>query len=337
MSAYERLRAVRPAGDGGFVAVGYAQDADITQPTYRNALLVKVAGDGSIPYCGRINSEHEMTITDTDSAVLSANLPSDTPPVTWLATEFEPRDTAGVTTTTCSGSLGLQPRPEITAVPSRELQVVGARIRLDGLPVARDLEGSDLATYAWDLDGDGAFDDAVGAQVDHVWSTLGQHPVSVYVNLPSGKTVVGATTVPVTGVAVDAQPGTCANAWNPGVPAPLSVGVRGSKYVDVHEIDVASITLHGIRPMKWAYEDVSAEPKPDAGCSESSKDGIVDLHLLFDTASVRRALELLQQLPGHGGTLALRLTGSLTSGATFQGEDAVLVVEKDTDELVTKR
>ena len=51
-----------------------------------------------------------------------------------------------------------------------------------------DLATGDVLTYAWDLDGDGAFDDAVGAAADFTYATTGSTTVSLRVTDLAGAT-----------------------------------------------------------------------------------------------------------------------------------------------------
>ena len=56
----------------------------------------------------------------------------------------------------------------------------GAPVRLDGV-ASYDLNG-DALTYGWDLDGDGRFNDADGAQVDHTFADQGEYDVALFVS-----------------------------------------------------------------------------------------------------------------------------------------------------------
>jgi len=281
---------------------------------------------GTIPYCGKVSDQSEMTVADTSATVLRTSLAPEVPALTWHSTSRSPHDTSGVNTTVCSGELTLAPHPDITVVPSHPLERLGNVVRLEGLPVAGELATDALTAYSWDLDGDGQFDDAFGPVITHAWTTLGVHEARLRVGMPSGKSRLSTVRVPVTGVAIDTVPGSCENVWKVEDAGLLPIAIRGSKYLDVGEIDIKSLTLEGVPPQKWAYEDVSAEPKEGAACTDKAEDGVVDLVLLFDSRAVATALEFLKRRPiKPGESLILDVTGRLSTGATFHGQDRVTV------------
>jgi VCBS repeat-containing protein len=56
----------------------------------------------------------------------------------------------------------------------------------------------DTCTYAWDLDGDAAYDDATGASTSNVWNAVGDYPISLRVTDDDGNAVTAAATVHIT-------------------------------------------------------------------------------------------------------------------------------------------
>jgi PKD repeat protein len=57
---------------------------------------------------------------------------------------------------------------------------------------------NDQLTYAWDLDDDGSFDDASGKAVDHIFTAVGFHDVSVEVTDFHGASDVETVTIEAT-------------------------------------------------------------------------------------------------------------------------------------------
>ncbi len=72
---------------------------------------------------------------------------------------------------------------------------VGESITLDGTG-SSDPDGS-IASYAWDLDNDGSYDDATGSQPTHSWSTAGTHTIGLEVTDDDGATDTTTATVDV--------------------------------------------------------------------------------------------------------------------------------------------
>ncbi|MGE5850549.1 MAG: hypothetical protein ACM362_10510 [Candidatus Methylomirabilota bacterium] len=129
-------------------------------------------------------------------------------------------------------------------------------------------------------------------------------------------------------VAVDIKPGDCPNPFNVGSKGVLPVAILGTANFDVTTIDPTQVTLAGVSPLRWGYEDVSA---PASQCSASGPDGHMDMTLKFDSEEIAKALGAVND----GQELALSLTGSLRTGtlqtATQQngtpiaGEDMVII------------
>jgi PKD repeat protein/subtilisin family serine protease len=57
--------------------------------------------------------------------------------------------------------------------------------------------GTPPYSFAWDLDNDGAYDDATGALASHVFPALGVHPIAVRVTDAAATTAVGTTTATI--------------------------------------------------------------------------------------------------------------------------------------------
>ena len=135
---------------------------------------------------------------------------------------------------------------------------------------------------------------------------------------------------------VDIKPGSCPNALNVkpfekqsrkdngkqgGV---LPVAVLGAEDFNANDIDVASLRLEGVTPLRHEYEDVSAPPADRAGCdcTAAGPDGYVDLTLKFQKSEVVAALGTVSQ----GDVVPVTLTGQLKDGRPFEATDCVTIV-----------
>jgi hypothetical protein len=128
---------------------------------------------------------------------------------------------------------------------------------------------------------------------------------------------------------VDVKPGSCPNPYNPGKGGDVPMAILGSGSFDVRRIDPSSITLGGISPIRWAYEDV-ATPfiGPHEECHDKGKDGKMDLTLKFDAKELEKALGLASKA---GSLTPVSIKGRLKSvyGAIpFQGQDWLKILKK---------
>jgi len=140
-------------------------------------------------------------------------------------------------------------------------------------------------------------------------------------------------------VAVDIKPGSCPNPLNPASRGILPVAVLGAEDFDVNAIDIASIRLEGVAPVRSNYEDVST-PVVDGNecdCSTTGPDGYADLTLKFRTRDI--VAELATQIEDltQGDMLALSLTGTLTDGTAIEGQDCVVIVGKVPKAVLAKK
>jgi len=126
--------------------------------------------------------------------------------------------------------------------------------------------------------------------------------------------------IPVT---IDIKPGSCPTPLNVKSRGILPVAVLGSEDFDVSSIDVASIRLAGVAPIRSSYEDVTT-PVSDANeceCSTEGPDGFLDLTLKFET---QRIVEAIGEVD-HGDELVLELTGMLSDETPIEGSDCVII------------
>jgi len=139
---------------------------------------------------------------------------------------------------------------------------------------------------------------------------------------------------------LDIKPGSCPNRVNVhpytkerknGRPprGVLPVALLGRDGFNVHEVDVASLRLEGVVPLRHGYEDVSTAPMngEDCACDDGVDDGYTDLTLKFSIA------DLVGALGGERGPIELTLTGNLNGGEEVEASDCVWVDgDNDTDD-----
>ncbi|MBI4720427.1 MAG: hypothetical protein HY770_04235 [Chitinivibrionia bacterium] len=117
------------------------------------------------------------------------------------------------------------------------------------------------------------------------------------------------------------------NETNSGV---LPAAIAGGANFDVSAIDISSIRLEGIEPLRAGMEDVT-QPAPRGECacpggvpgeeSGGSPDGHMDLTLKFSRGKL--ALAIGETSPGD--EIVLELTGALNDGTKFVAHDCVRI------------
>jgi hypothetical protein len=131
-------------------------------------------------------------------------------------------------------------------------------------------------------------------------------------------------------VAVDIRPQGCPNPLNTKAQGVLPVAILGAATFDVTKIDVASVKLEGVSPLRSAVEDVATPFVPFTGktaafdCTAMGSDGFSDLTLQFDNQAVVAALGAVTD----GEVRVLNLTGNLRpafGGTPIVGEDVVVL------------
>ena len=146
--------------------------------------------------------------------------------------------------------------------------------------------------------------------------------------------------------ALDIYPTTCPNLFNTvwlenlnngnGNPKPKKGGVMpaaviGSDVLDVTFIDVATLRLQGVEPLRSSLEDVaSPDDGSECGCTTAGPDGTMDLTLKFSRQEIAGVLSST----GDGDVVSLTLTGELLDGTPFEATDCVTVLSKE-EELPT--
>jgi len=127
-------------------------------------------------------------------------------------------------------------------------------------------------------------------------------------------------------VAVDIKPGSCPNPLNVVSRGVLPVAILGSEDFDVNTIDIASIRLTEVGPIRSSYEDVSAAVSDgkECECTTAGPDGHIDLTLKFETYKIVNAIGEVTD----GDILPLTLTGALFNETLIEGADCIRVIGK---------
>jgi hypothetical protein len=135
-------------------------------------------------------------------------------------------------------------------------------------------------------------------------------------------------------VSVDIKPQSCPNPLRvnfrgKGV---LPVAILGSENFDVLDIDVDTITLEGVAPLRSSVGDVSTPFEgEDCDCGTDGPDGIPDLTLKFDRQEILTALEAtyddLTELPNRT-ELAVILFAKTNGGTLVSGQDCLRLLNR---------
>ncbi len=131
-------------------------------------------------------------------------------------------------------------------------------------------------------------------------------------------------------VPMDIKPGSCPNPLNTKDRGVLPVALLGFAGFDVGLIDVTTLALEGVTPLRSAYEDVGA-PYPGElvdclSCWKAGRDGYGDLTLKFSAQAIVAALGAVADQDCR----TLTLTGSLLDGTPIVGKDIVRILVKPT-------
>jgi len=200
---------------------------------------------------------------------------------------------------------------------------------------------NDITSYVWDLDDDGFFETDAGTEaiVDVSYAYLESLGIGIgvdyyiYLKVTDGDEQADTDTTtltiepePALVIAVDIKPESCPNPFNVNSKGVLPVAIPGSETVDVYDIDVDSIQLAGVSPIRSNYEDVATglvDPI-ECECSTEGPDGYIDLTLKFEIQAIADALGEA----ADGDEFILYLTGYLYDGTAIEGSDCIIVRRK---------
>ena len=130
-------------------------------------------------------------------------------------------------------------------------------------------------------------------------------------------------------VPLDIKPQSCPNPLNVKSNGVLPVAILGTADFDLTQIELTTIRLRGVSPIRCAVDDVAT---PFGGtfegnctdCTTDGADGFFDLVLLFSTQDVVLSLGNVQD----GECRVVTLTGELLDGTPFSGEDVVTILKR---------
>jgi hypothetical protein len=131
-------------------------------------------------------------------------------------------------------------------------------------------------------------------------------------------------------VFVDIKPQGCPNPLNTKSKGVTSVAILGTADFDITQIDIASLRLEGVAPVRSSMEDVATPFTPTDGlddahdCNDFGPDGFADLTLKFDTQDLIQALGDVED----GEVRVVTLTGVLHDGTPIEGQDVVVIKAK---------
>ena len=128
-------------------------------------------------------------------------------------------------------------------------------------------------------------------------------------------------------VPLDIKPQSCPNPLNVNGKGNLPVAILGTDELDVNDIDVSTVQLEGVDPIRSSIEDVATpvtNRQDDCDCTTDGPDGFDDLTLKFDTQDIVLALGAVND----GDEVKLTLTGNLNDGTAITGLDCVVIKKK---------
>jgi hypothetical protein len=132
-------------------------------------------------------------------------------------------------------------------------------------------------------------------------------------------------------VPLDVKPRSCPNPVNFASQGVIPAAILGTADLDVTAIDPATVTLNGVLPVRWSYEDIATPFVPFMGkqgcsdCNELWSDGYQDLALKFDSQAIVATLGTTVK---DGDCVRLDLAGALKAefgGIPILGEDFVVL------------
>ena len=122
-------------------------------------------------------------------------------------------------------------------------------------------------------------------------------------------------------VAVEVEPGSCDNPFNPKRQGILPTFLLGGVDLDVRKVDVASLRLAGAKAVRTTILDAEGAGG-DLNCANPSPDGFEDLWVAFQAAEMAASLGPA----ARGDTANLALTGQLADGTPIEGRCFVRIV-----------
>ena len=122
---------------------------------------------------------------------------------------------------------------------------------------------------------------------------------------------------------LDIKPTSCPNPFNVTAKGVLPVAILGSESLDVTQIDVASLRLASVAPIRSSIEDVASPVAESNGCdcTTAGPDGFMDLKLKFDRQEL---VEVIGDVE-HDDVLTLAIEGATVDGTPIEGQDCIVI------------
>jgi hypothetical protein len=138
-------------------------------------------------------------------------------------------------------------------------------------------------------------------------------------------------------ISIDIKPQSCPNPLNVKSKGVLPAAILGTDDFFVSSIDITTLELNGVAPIRSAFEDVTAPTSFEpCGCQALDPDTYQDLTLKFDRQAIIEAIIAAFGPVENGDEIPLMLTGMLQDGTTeIQGSDCVVIKGKRKDGGVT--
>lgn len=133
----------------------------------------------------------------------------------------------------------------------------------------------------------------------------------------------------------DIKPTSCRNPLDTKGGGVVPAAMLGTERFDVIDIDVSTLEILGIPPLRWDYEDVATPFGPPFvgksdpfDCTDEGPDGFTDLTLKFDKKELVDAIETEFGPLTDGQVVVLEITGELLDGRALLGEDVIVILKK---------
>jgi hypothetical protein len=151
-----------------------------------------------------------------------------------------------------------------------------------------------------------------GESEDHIWVDFAE--LQIEIGSPP-------ESVPVL---LDIKPSSCSNRLNVKSRGFLRVAIPGTEGFNVLDVDVGSIRLEGIPPLRSRVNDLTGpvmDIQDSWDCKPASSDGFDDLSLRFANQAIVTAIGDVSD----GELIVMTLTGRLSDGTRFEGTDLIRI------------
>lgn len=144
------------------------------------------------------------------------------------------------------------------------------------------------------------------------------------INLEAGD----APDQPLIEVNLDVHPTSCPNPVSSKGKGVIPVAILGTADFDVMDIDLSTVELEGVSPLRSAYEDVAdpytgglSDPLDRNDCTTDGPDGLTDLTLKFDKSELLDALGS----PAKGSVIEVEIVALTLGGTPIIGSDVIWI------------